>query len=90
MKPKQLLLLILLSAIWGGSFIFMRILAPVFGATGTACLRLLIASFFLLGYYQVIRYKIQWKRDYKFLCMIGVINSAIPFYCYSWVSLCIP
>lgn len=90
MKPINVLLLILLSAIWGGSFIFMRVLAPVFGAVGTACLRLLIAALFLLIYYKLSGYKIHWKRDWKLLCLIGVINSAIPFYSYAYAALHIP
>lgn len=83
-------LLILLSAIWGGSFIFMRVLAPVFGASGTACLRLLIAAIFLLIYFKGVGFKIQWQRDWKFLAIIGVINSAIPFFSYAYAALHIP
>lgn len=90
MKPVNVLMLISLSAIWGGSFIFMRILAPIFGATGTACLRLLIAALFLLVVFRIMRYHIQWRRDWKFLAVIGVINSAIPFYCYAFAALHIP
>lgn len=90
MKPMNVILLIILSAIWGGSFIFMRVLAPVFGATGTACLRLTIAAVFLILYFKMIHYKIQWKRDWKFLCLIGVINSAIPFSLYAYAALHIP
>lgn len=90
MKVKNLLLLLLLSAIWGGSFIFMRILSPVFGAVGTACLRALIAGVFLLIYFTFTKYKINWKRDWRFLLVIGIINSAIPFFCYSFAALYIP
>ena len=31
MKPKDLLALILLGALWGGSFLFIRVAAPVLG-----------------------------------------------------------
>jgi drug/metabolite transporter (DMT)-like permease len=90
MKGFHFFLLTLLSAIWGGSFIFMRILAPIFGATGTACLRLTIAAFFLILYFKMTKYKIHLRRDWKILCIIGILNSAIPFTLYSYAALHIP
>lgn len=90
MSKKNSLLLILLSAIWGGSFIFMRVLAPVFGAVGTANIRLLIGAIFLLTIYRLIRYQIHWKRDWKLFLVIGIINSALPFTFFSFAALHIP
>ena len=90
MSTKNSLLLILLSAIWGGSFIFMRVLAPVFGAVGTANIRLLIGAIFLLTIYRLIRYQIHWKRDWKLFLVIGIINSALPFTFFSFAALHIP
>lgn len=90
MKGFHFLLLTLLSAIWGGSFIFMRVLAPIFGATGTACLRLTIAALFLIIYFKLIHYKMHLRRDWKILCIIGILNSAIPFTLYSYAALHIP
>lgn len=90
MSTKNSLLLILLSAIWGGSFIFMRVLAPVFGAVGTANIRLLVGAIFLLTLYRLIRYKIHWKRDWKLFLVIGIINSALPFTFFSFAALHIP
>lgn len=90
MSSKNIGLLILLSAIWGGSFIFMRVLAPVFGAVGTANIRLLIGAAFLLVIFQFTGYRIQWRRDWKLLLGIGVINSAIPFSLFAYAALHIP
>lgn len=90
MKYKNYILMVALSAIWGGSFIFMRVLAPVFGAFGTAALRLLIAGLFLMLVFRFSNYKILWKRDWKILCIIGVINSAIPFSSFAFAALYIP
>lgn len=90
MKSLHVILLFALSAIWGGSFIFMRVLAPVFGASGTACLRLLIAAAFLLIYFAMTGYRIDWRRDWKFLMIIGITNSAIPFFNYAYAALYIP
>jgi hypothetical protein len=33
MRPADVLRLVTLAALWGGSFLFLRITAPVFGAT---------------------------------------------------------
>jgi drug/metabolite transporter (DMT)-like permease len=89
-SQQDYLLLILLSAIWGSSFIFMRLLAPVFGAAGTASLRLLIAAVFLIVLFYFTGYKINWKRDAKLLFFLGLINSALPFYLYAYAALHIP
>ena len=48
MTSSAALRLLLLSAIWGASFIFFRIIAPVLGAIWTAQGRLLIAGLALL------------------------------------------
>jgi drug/metabolite transporter (DMT)-like permease len=87
---KDTLLLILLSAIWGGSFIFMRLLAPVLGAASTASFRLLIGGISLLAYYQFIKFKIDWKNHGLLLLGIGITNSALPFFLYAFAALYIP
>lgn len=90
MDIKNAIRLILLSAIWGGSFIFMRIIAPVLGPILTASMRTLIAGIFLVIIFKFTNYKIHWKRDYKHLIIIGVVNSSIPFFMYSYAALHIP
>lgn len=90
MTIKNTLKLILLSAIWGGSFIFMRIISPVLGPVLTASMRTLIAGLFLIVIFKFTRYKIYWKRDYKQFIIIGIINSSIPFYMYAYAALHIP
>ena len=48
MKPRDLLDLILLAAIWGSSFLFMRLLVPSFGPVALAFVRVAGASLCLL------------------------------------------
>ena len=48
MTQSALLRFILLGAIWGSSFLFMRIISPVIGGFWTADLRLLIGALTLL------------------------------------------
>jgi drug/metabolite transporter (DMT)-like permease len=89
-STKNFIILVLLSIIWSTTFIFLKYLAPFFGSSGTACLRLLSASIFLLVVYKALKYKINWKRDWKFLCIIGIINASIPFCCFAFAALYIP
>ena len=39
MKSRDLIVLLLLAAIWGSSFLFMRMVAPVFGPVALAFVR---------------------------------------------------
>ena len=90
MNTKNTVKLILLSSIWGGSFIFMRILAPILGPILTASMRTLIAGIFLVIVFKITKDKIYWKRDFKELFVIGVVNSSIPFFMFSFAALHIP
>lgn len=70
--------LIVLSAIWGASFIFYRIIAPVLGAVWTAESRVLIAGLALLLFAFLSRANLEWHR-WRWYGLIGVLNSGIPF-----------
>lgn len=48
MSPTQLFLLILLAALWGASFLFMRVAVPEFGPFALIAVRVFIASLVLL------------------------------------------
>ena len=78
-----------LAAIWGSSFLFIRIAAPEFGAILSAELRVAIAwaclwivSIFTLGPSQCF----QRPRFEPRLLVLGLINSAIPFALYGAAS----
>jgi len=90
MDTKNTIRLIVLSAIWGGSFIFMRVISPILGPVLTASMRTLIAGVFLVVIFKFTGYKIHWKRDYKQLITIGIVNSSIPFFMYAFAALHIP
>lgn len=90
MKFADLVRLIVLAAIWGASFIFIRVLAPEFGPVMTACLRVLIAGVVLLGYFQVTGFSVDWKKHWLHYIVIGLVNSAVPFMLYGYAALHIP
>jgi len=86
----DLLKLILLAAIWGSSFVFMRIIAPVLGPVVTADLRIFIAGLFLLTYSLFKGINLNWKKNWIRYLYIGVISLAIPFSLFSYAAMYIP
>lgn len=80
---------VLLAAIWGSSFLFMRLGAQEFGAIPTAGLRVSIAALFLGP---LLLWRGLWPqlaRHWKKIFFIGLLNSAIPFACFSFALLSI-
>lgn len=90
MRLINVIQLISLAAIWGGSFIFMRIVVPVLGPLVTADIRVLLGGFGLLVYFAIIKFDSEWRRFWKQYLVIGVVNSAIPFVLYGYAALHIP
>lgn len=79
MTPKDLTALLVLSALWGGSFLFMRVAAPVLGPVLLIELRVLIAGLALLAFALATRPLPEFRSRWKPFLVIGVINSALPF-----------
>jgi drug/metabolite transporter (DMT)-like permease len=90
MKTSDYLRLFLLSVIWGASFLFMRIAAPVLGAIPSAFFRVLLGALGLAAI--LVALGIQWNFNGKFVrtLMLGVINSGIPFLMYSIAATLLP
>jgi drug/metabolite transporter (DMT)-like permease len=87
MKQRDLAEMLVLAAIWGGSFLFMRVAAPEFGALALAGMRVLLASLFLLPLL-VARGELRpLLAHWKPMLLLGLTNSAIPFACYSFAAL---
>jgi drug/metabolite transporter (DMT)-like permease len=82
-----LLEFLLLAAIWGSSFLFMRLATVEFGALPTAALRVTIASIFLLPLLWMRGLVPQLRQHWKPVFVVGVLNSGIPFACYSFALL---
>ncbi len=90
MHLKYIIILIILAAIWGSSFLFLHIVSPALGPILTACFRLGLGGAALLVYAFFKREKIEFKNNIKPLVLIGIFNSAIPFSLYSFAALNIP
>jgi drug/metabolite transporter (DMT)-like permease len=73
----------LLGAIWGGSFLFMRVASNDFGAFGIVEVRLLLGALVLSPLLWRARAQFNarlWLR----LAGIAAVNSAIPFVLFAW------
>lgn len=90
MKPRDIVELVLLAALWGGSFLFMRVLAPVVGPWATADLRMLFGGLFLGVVFLFLRFNPGLVRHFRPFLLIGLVNSALPFLLYSVAALVLP
>ena len=80
---------VLLAALWGASFLFMRLGAVEFGPLPTAFLRVLIGALFLLPILILQGgLKDLWRHRRPAL-LVGTVNSAIPFALFSYAVLSI-
>ena len=78
---------LLLAAIWGASFLFMRTAATELGALPTAALRVGIASLFLLPILHLRGQTALLRQHWKPVLFVGVLNSGIPFALYSFAVM---
>ena len=89
MKPKQLGALLLLGAIWGASFLFMKIAvrspaAPNNFPPGTlAGIRMGLAAIVLWAIMQARGLRFPWHR-WRDLGVLGLVNAALPYFFFSW------
>jgi len=89
MKSSDLGELITLAALWGASFLFMRMGAAEFGPVALSAVRVIGAALFLLP---LLKWRGQigaLRRHWRAIFIVGAINSALPFLCFSYAALSI-
>lgn len=74
-----------LGAIWGASFMFMRVAAPAFGPFALVEVRLALGALVLLPFLWAARAAFP-PRLWPKLALIGAINSAVPFLLFAWAA----
>jgi len=79
--------LVALAAIWGASFLFVRIASPAIGPVLTADSRMLIAGLALALYFRAIGFDAQWRRWWPQYVIVGLLTSAVPFLLYAYAAL---
>lgn len=80
---------LVLAAIWGASFLFTRIAVVEFGPLPTAAMRVLVAVLFLLPLVWWRGLAPEFRRHWKKIAVVGMVNSGIPFALYSVALLSI-
>ena len=87
MGTRDVLDLLMLGAIWGASFLFMRVAAPEFGPIPLIAARVAIAAVFLLI---VLARRGGMNRLYRSaapLIVLGTMNAAVPFSLFAYAVL---
>ncbi|MCQ4302917.1 EamA family transporter [Stutzerimonas frequens] len=90
MRPLDLLRLLALAAIWGASFLFLRIIAPVLGTFPTAFFRVLLGTAGLLVILVLMRTRWDFRGKFGLCLVLGMINSGLPFALYSVAAQLVP
>jgi len=86
-KTSDLVDLIVLGAIWGASFLFMRVAAPQFGAVPLITARVGIGAVFLLVVMARRGGLHRLSDNAARLTFLGAVNSAIPFSLFAYAVL---
>lgn len=86
MDVASILRLVALAAIWGGSFLFMRIGAPVFGPGLLIELRVGLAAVFLWLVCCFLGRQTRLRQQWRHFLIIGLLNSALPFMLFAYAA----
>ena len=89
MKPRDLFELLLLAAIWGASFLFMRLGAAEFGPVALTAMRVTGAALCLSPVLLLQGQAAQLRRHWRAIALVGVATSALPFILFSIAALAI-
>ena len=88
MSRRYLVMLLALAAIWGASFLFIKVavreLAPatlIVGRLGLAALTLAALAPFAVGTRETLA---QLRAAWRWLLVVALVNTAIPFWLLSW------
>lgn len=87
MKLRNFCELLLLSAIWGSSFLFLRIASPAFGPIFLIEMRVLSGLLVLLPVFFVMRKYQEFKLHWKMILLVSLLNMAIPFCFFAYSAL---
>ncbi len=90
MKSNSFAQVLLLGALWGAAFMFMRVAAPEFGAFAMAAARVGVACVIMLIIVAALRLPLEFRARWKTYLAIGAVNTTIPFIAYSFAALHIP
>lgn len=90
MSTAQLVQLVALAAIWGSSFMFMRIAVPQLGPVWLLEMRLVAASLILLIISRAMRRPLHIRKHWRHYLILGVFNTALPFWAFAYAAQTLP
>ena len=90
MKSNSFAQLLLLGALWGAAFMFMRVAVPEFGAFAMATARVAVACVIMLAIVALLRLPLDFRARWKTYLGVGAVNTTIPFIAYSFAAQHIP
>ena len=79
MRPQDVARLVALGAMWGASYLFMRVAVPHLGPALMIELRVVLAGLLLLAYMLAAGRSSDWKRHWRPWLFIAVVGTAVPF-----------
>lgn len=87
MNPRHLAELLLLGALWGASFLFMRLGATEFGPVALVFVRVAGASLLLMPLLMLRGGLAGLRAHWRAIAVVGLVNSALPFLLYMVAAL---
>jgi drug/metabolite transporter (DMT)-like permease len=90
MKKSDLAILVLLGALWGASFLFMRMGANQFGGMALAGMRAIGAAICSLPLLASRERRAELRANWWPVTLIGLSNSALPFVLFSYAAQSLP
>ena len=86
MSPIHFLLLVLLGAIWGASFLFTRIAVPALGPVWLIAVRVAGGAIFLALVAMTLRRALPLRGNVRPFLMLGFLNTAFPFLLFAYAA----
>lgn len=90
MPLAALLRMLLLAALWGGSFLFLRVAVPALGPAVTAFGRVVLAAAGLLAIVGLLRVPKGWHGHFRTTLLLGALNSGVPFLLFAHAAQVLP
>ncbi len=90
MSLANLLRLLVLAALWGGTFLFLRIGVPALGPAMLIEARVAIAAVFLAMVGLALGRRLNWRERWRHYLLLGGLNSALPFLLLAYAALTLP
>ncbi len=87
MSFTQLAALVTLGAIWGASYIFIRVAVEPFGPVQLMFIRVALSAIILLAYAKLRRVPLDIRRHWRRFLLLGFLASALPFTLIGWAEL---